>query len=146
MILKTLILMLALVCSSSVVQAQDDQLQLRRRIIDLLNSTADEARKWDDKTVAARTQSQIADLIWDIDRENARGHLQAAWSSATKVEDPKRNRSAFVNPSLRNSVRREILLVARRRAPDLARTWLEEIVEETSAEKQERGTFDDRTA
>ena len=143
MILKTFIFMLAL---ASVVQAQDDQLQLRRRVVDLLNSTADEAKKWDDKTVAARTQSRVADLIWDADRENARSYLQAAWCSASKVEDPKRARSAFVNPSQRNAVRREILLVARRRAPDLAKIWLAELVEEKSAEKQERGTFDDRSA
>ena len=32
----------------------------------------------------------------------------------------------MVNPSLRNTVRRDVLLVAHKRAPDLAATWLEE--------------------
>ncbi len=123
------------------------QSQLLKTIFDLLNSTADEARKWDDKAVAARTQAQIADLIWDANRENAVTYLKAAWTAAAKVDDPKRDRSTFVNPSLRNAVRREVLLVARKRAPELAAIWLEEMVQEKkSAEQQERGTFDDRTA
>ena len=127
--------------------AQTDQRQLITRINDLLNSTAAEAKKWDDKAIAARTQAQIADLLWDANRDNATNHLQAAWTSATKVEDPKRERSTVVNSSLRNSVRRDVLLVARKRAPPLAATWLEEMVEESKqAEQNERGTFDDRSA
>ena len=52
-----------------------------------------------------------------------------------------------MNLSLRNSVRRDVLLVARKRAPQLASAWLEEMVEESKqAEKNERGTFDDRSA
>jgi hypothetical protein len=131
-------------------QEQDlpsSQRQLITRINDLLNSTAEEAKKWDDKAVAARTQVQIADLIWESNRESAINYLKAAWTSAEKVEEPKRDRSTVVNRSLRNSVRRDVLLVARRRAPELAAKWLEEMVEESkSAEKIDRGTFDDRSA
>jgi len=121
--------------------------ELLKRIIDVLNSTADEAKKWDDKGVAAQTQAQIADMIWDVNQENARNHLKAAWTAAARVEEPTRERSSFVNPSLRNAVRRDVLLVARKRAPGLAATWLEEMVEESkSTEKKARGTFDDRSA
>lgn len=124
-----------------------DQQQLLKTIMDLLNSTADEARQWDDKRVAARAQAQIADLIWDTNRENAICYLKAAWATAAKVEEPKRDVSTFVNPFLRNAVRREVLLVARKRAPELAAVWLDEMAEESkSAEKKERGTFDDRSA
>lgn len=123
--------------------AQD---QLLRRITDLLNSTADDAKKWDDKAIAARTQAQIADLLWDFDRENASNHLRDAWTASAKVEEPKHERSTVVNPSLRNAVKREVLLVARKRAPDLATIWLEELVEESKSDtKSERGTFDDRS-
>ena len=122
------------------------QRQLLTRIIEVLNSTADEARKWDDKGVAARTQAQIADLIWDATRENAENYLKAAWAASAKVEEPKRDRSAFLNPSLRNAVRREVLLVARKRASELAAMWLEEMVDESKSEKKDRGTFDDRSA
>ncbi|HEV8428877.1 MAG TPA: hypothetical protein VGQ41_13325 [Pyrinomonadaceae bacterium] len=118
-----------------------------RRIVDVLNSTADEANKWDDKAVAARTQAQIADLIWDANPENSSTYLRAAWTAAGKVEEPKREGSAFVNPSLRNAVKRDVLLVARKRVPDLAAMWLEEMAEENNSEgKTQRGTFDDRSA
>ena len=123
------------------------QLLLLKRILEVLNTTADEARKWDDMGVAARTQARIADLIWEVNPENAHNYLKAAWIASARVEEPKRDRSSFVNPSLRNAVRRDVLLVARKRAPELAATWLEEMVEESKyAEKKERGTFDDRSA
>ena len=125
----------------------DQRQQLLKRIIELLDSTANDAKKWDDKAVAARTQAQIADLIWDRYRDNAREYLKAAWSAAAKVEEPKRERSSVVNRSVRNAVRREVLLVARKRAPELATAWLEEMVEESkSAAPNGRGTFDDRSA
>jgi hypothetical protein len=123
------------------------QLQLLSRIIDVLNSTADEAKRWGDKGIAARTQAQIADLIWDVNPGNGNNYLKAAWSASARVEEPKRDRSSVVNPSLRNAVRRDVLLVARKRAPELAAIWLQEMVEESkSAEVKERGTFDDRSA
>lgn len=146
---------IALVCINPLqAQVQDakrevssSQLELLKKIIDVLNSTADEAKKWDDKGVAARTQAQIADLIWDVNQENAKNHLKAAWTAAAKVEEPKRDRSSVVNPSVRNAIRRDVLLVARKRAPELAKIWLDEMVEESkSAEKKDRGTFDDRSA
>jgi hypothetical protein len=124
-----------------------NQLRLLTRIIDVLCSTADDAKNWDDKRVAARTQAQIADLVWDANPDTATNYLKAAWTTAASVEEPKRERSTFVNPSLRNAIRRDVLLVARKRAPQLASLWLEEIVEESkSTEKKDRGTFDDRTA
>src|SRR5436305_2615936 len=61
---------------------EPDQRQLMNRIIDVLNSTANEASRWDDKAVAARTQAQIADLIWDTNQENTTVYLQLAWDAA----------------------------------------------------------------
>lgn len=130
-------------------EQEDRQQELRvlRRVVDVLNSTAEEANKWDDMLVTARTQAQIADLIWDVNPQNALNYLKAAWTAAGKVEEPKRKRSAIVNRSLRNTVKRDVLLVARKRVPELAASWLEEMVEEkNSAGKTQRGTFDDRSA
>jgi hypothetical protein len=143
----------AIIPGASLVRAQtqdsrnSQELQFLQRIVEVLNSTAGEARKWDDKAIAARTLAQIADLIWDANPDSAQDQLKTAWSTTAKIEEPKRDRSSVVNPSLRNAVRRDVLLVARRRAPKLSATWLEEMVEESkSAEKIERGTFDDRSA
>jgi hypothetical protein len=137
--------------SGVLVRAQDaarqQRQQLLNRITEVLDATAADAGKWDDKKIAARAQAQIADLLWDTNPQNAKNHLKAAWATAGKVEEPKRDRSTFVNPSLRNVARREVLLVARKRAPALASAWIEEMVEESaSAGKQNRGTFDDRSA
>ena len=141
--LKCFVVAVAMLSISFQTQLTTD---LSKRVFEVLNSTADEARKWDDKATAARTQAQIADLIWETDRDNAITYLKAAWDAAAKVDDPKRERSTFVNPSRRNAVRREVLLIAYKRSPELAAKWLDEIVEESkSAEKTERGTFDDRT-
>ena len=144
MLFKPLVVALAIVSLNLQAQLSPD---LSKRVFEVLNATADEARKWDDKATAARTQAQIADLIWDNNRDNAITYLKAAWDAAGKVEELKRERSAFANPSRRNAVRREVLLVAHKRARELAEQWLEQIVEESkSGEKTERGTFDDRTA
>jgi len=122
-----------------------NQVQLSR-IIDVLESTADQAKKWDDKGVAGRAQAQIADLLWEARPDHAEYYLKAAWTAAGEVEEPRRDRSTFVNPSRRNAVRRDVLLVARKRAPKLAAIWLAELVEESkSSEKNDRGTFDDRS-
>ena len=151
---KFLVAAIALGCINPVVvhsqqdskPVQPDQLLLKKRIIDVLNSTAVEAKKWDDKAIAARTQAQIADLIWDSNSENASEHLKAAWDAAAKVEEPKRERSPIVNRSLRNGVKRDVLLVARKRAPQLATKWLAELVQDSkSADEEQRGTFDDRS-
>lgn len=133
------------VCAQQTNGAAPDQ--FFKRIVDVLNSTADDAKEWDDKAIAARTQAQIADLLWEVAREDAINHLRAAWEASAKVEEPKAEHSTVINPSRRNAVRREVLLVARKRAPDLAAIWLEALVEESKSEaKNERGTFDDRTA
>ncbi len=143
MLFKCLVAAVAIVSVSFQAQPTPD---LSKRVFEVLNSTADEARKWDDKAAAARTQAQIADLLWDTDRENAMTYLKAAWDATAKIDEPKREFSTFRNSSLRNTVRREVLLVAHKRARELALTWLDQIVEETkSTEKTERGTFDDRT-
>ena len=124
-----------------------DQSQLRTRVIEVLASTAEDAKKWDDSGLAAKAQSQIADLIWEANTDKAREYLKGAWVAATKVKEPNRERSSFMNPSLRNSIRREVLLVARKRSPELAKKWLEEIAQEShSQENEARGTFDDRSA
>src|SRR6185369_4791657 len=141
--IKYLIVAVAIISLNLQTQLTSD---LSKRVFEVLNSTADEAKKWDDKATAARTQAQIADLLWDTDPENAITYLKAAWDAAGKVNEPKREFSTFRNPSARNGVRREVLLVAYKRAPELAAAWLDQIVEESkSGEKPERGTFDDRT-
>jgi hypothetical protein len=52
--------------------------------------------------------------------------LKAAWQTAAQVEEPTHEHSTMVNPSLRNAVMRDVLLVARKRSPQLAAKWLDD--------------------
>jgi len=115
------------------------------RILAVLSTTADNARTWTDAAAATKVQAQISDVIWDADAELARGYLIRAWETAGKVETPKRERSPFRNQSPQTEARREVILVARKRAPELSKKWLQQMAQESEQDKGERGAFDDRT-
>lgn len=129
----------------------DEELQSRlreqqlTRILAVLSALADDARNWADAAAASKVLAQIAEVMWEADAEMGRGYLKRAWDTAGKVEEPKRERSPFRNESLRTEARREVVLVARKRAPDLSKKWLEQMAEETERAKHDRGAFDDRT-
>ena len=129
----------------------DEELQKRvreqqvTRILAVLSATANNAKHWTDATAASKVQAQISDVIWDADAEIARSYLIRAWETAGKVEIPKRERSPFRNQSPRTDARREVILVARKRAPDLSKKWLEQMAQESEQDQRDRGAFDDRT-
>jgi hypothetical protein len=116
------------------------------RILAVLSATADNAKTWTDAAAASKVQAQISDVIWDADADIARGYLIRAWETAGKVETPKRERSPFRNQSPRTDARREVILVARKRAPDLSKKWLQQMAQESEQDQGTRGAFDDRTA
>ncbi len=123
--------------------------QLRARALDALRATGEDARQWKDAASAARVQSQIADLIWDVDADAARAQLVRAWESAARVDD-KADASGvarYRSVSARTRARQQVLLVARRRDRALASRWLEQMAAEIDASKDggPRGVFDDRT-
>ncbi|MBV9925482.1 MAG: hypothetical protein JOZ96_10735 [Acidobacteria bacterium] len=117
------------------------------RIVSILRSVGDGAAEWDDAAAAAKAQAQVADLLWDDDAGSAQGYLTKAWDSAGRVEEPTQGASRFRNTSPRTEARREVILVARKRAPELANRWLEQMAGETKPNegKQSRGVFDDRS-
>jgi len=127
-------------------QKQIRELELAR-ILALLRETAESARGWTDAAAGSRALTQIADLVWDLDAVAARSYLIRAWETAGKVDDPKQERSRYRNDSLKAETKREVMLVARRRAPELAERWLKEMAQEESERNgSNRGVFDDRTA
>ena len=115
------------------------------RILAVLSATADNAKTWTDAAAASKVQAQVADVIWDADAEIARGYLIKAWETTEKVEIPKGERSPFRNQSPRTEARREVILVARKRAPDLSKKWLQQMADESEQDQHDRGAFDDRT-
>ncbi|HZH29674.1 MAG TPA: hypothetical protein VEY11_02710 [Pyrinomonadaceae bacterium] len=120
---------------------------LQAKLIEVLRQTAQESKQWEKKEVAAGVQVIAADLIWDVDADIARDLLVLAWETLSKIEYPKQARSRYRNYSKRASDRREVLYVAKRRDPDLARKWLEEMSVEKKDEGEgtAQGLFDDRS-
>ncbi len=119
------------------------------RILSILRATSDGARDWEDVAAASKTQAQIADLMWDYDADAARSCLIKAWETATRIDDQKpETRSPYRNTPARTLAGRDVMLVARRRAPDLAKKWLDQIASEVESDRanDKRGVFDDRTA
>ena len=129
---------------------QDEQRQQQiQRILAILRATSDGARDWENAAAASKTQAQIADLMWDFDADAGRSYLIKAWETTSRINPPKpEEKSPYRNTPLRTATGREVILVARRRAPDLAQKWLDQIANavESDRSNQERGIFDDRTA
>lgn len=122
------------------------------RVFDVLYSVAKESRDWTNVTAAASMQAQIADLLWDHDAAAARALLIRAWELTPQIQDSEQQSSPslFRNNSRRTGIRREVIMVARKRAPELAKKWLEEMTQDKAAQTEKsgssRGAFDDRTA
>ena len=120
---------------------------LNSRVLDVLRETADDAKSWDDAKTAAEVQARISEMIWEIDPLSAEFYLKAAWEKAKQVEEKGGNDKRFINQSARVDAARSVLLVARKRQPELAKKWLDELTDFAEEDFQKnRGTFDDRTA
>jgi hypothetical protein len=119
------------------------------RVLDALRAVAKESRDWKNPGDSASMQAQIADLLWDADAVSARAFLIQAWDLTTRVEASAAESSLYRNRSPRTNSRREVILVARGRAPELAKKWLEEIAQDNETQKEktnvQRGAFDDRS-
>jgi hypothetical protein len=117
-------------------------------IIQTLQNVANESKKWDNASAAARAQCQVADLLWDFDSQSSRGYLIQAWDSTGNIKQPQAPQSRYRNRSVQSVVRQEVLLIARKRAPELATKWLDQITSDeanASQENKNRGVFDDRS-
>lgn len=120
---------------------------LNSRVLEVLRETADDAKSWDDVKTSAEVQARIAEMIWDVDPISAEFYLKAGWEKAKQVEDSGAKDKRFINQSARVNAARAVLLVARKRTPELAKKWLDELTDFAEEDFQKnRGTFDDRTA
>lgn len=119
------------------------------RILHVLRTVTADSKDWKNAAAAAGVQAQVADLVWELDPISARAFLTQAWETAARVNKQQKEASRFRNNSPRVSVAREVISVARKRAPELAEKWLEELAEEDKSQPEkgdtQRGVFDDRT-
>jgi len=121
---------------------------INSRVLNVLSETADDAKSWDDAKTAAQVQARVADIVWDIDPLSAESYLIKAWEKSKDVKESVEKASPYRNSSARVEASREVLLVARKRAPILAEKWLAELTDlaEEDFQKRNNGMFDDRTA
>src|SRR5437764_1518087 len=120
---------------------------MRIKILQLLEEVAESTDKWENAEVAAKIETRIADMIWDMEPVTAQKYLAKAWERTSDIKPPKQERSRYRNESSKNNVRQAVLLVARKRAPGLAADWLKQITDEEEKSRSEgnRGVFDDRS-
>jgi hypothetical protein len=120
----------------------------RARVFEVLREVADEAPRWKDDAAAASVQAQVADLTWERDAGSARAVLARAWESARRAPKSQAEHSPFRNSPPGGEAQREVIVVARRRAPELAERWLAQMADDAKEAKDDntaRGVFDDRT-
>jgi TPR repeat protein len=127
-------------------QIQDD---LKRvAAIGLVERTAAEAPLWDNKKTAVEVLVDAADLLWDENPPQSAKWLLRAWSLIDQVSDAPSSDHLkdFFTRSERVELQTAVLIVARRRDPELAEKFLAQLAEKKSDEKKGGGAFDDRTA
>jgi tetratricopeptide (TPR) repeat protein len=94
----------------------------------LLISLASDARSFRDLTLRTRSLASIADLMWDLDRDQARILFAKAWDAAEAAE--RENRTPI-------KLRQQVLRLAARHDRALAETFLESLHTEPSDAQME---------
>ena len=113
----------------------------------LLISLASDATSYNDLRLRARTLAQIADVLWEADKDRARVMFRKAWDAAEVVDEEnrritldelkrqqtQRSNVAVITPA---NIRGEILRLAARRDRKLG----EELLAKLTVEKQQEAT------
>jgi len=67
--------------------ALDAAKQRRETAVLLLVTLADDASKFSDTALRARTQTRVADQLWDVERDRSRELFERAWDSSTLAKE-----------------------------------------------------------
>lgn len=114
--------------SEASAKAKRDAKARQQQAASLLISLASDARSFRDLTLRARSLASIADLLWDLDRDQARVLFTKAWDASEAAE---REDNGPVN------LREEVLRLAARRDRALAETFLESLKTDRSEDQPE---------
>lgn len=110
----------------------------RQRAVAAIVEAADAARKFDDRLLSARVQTEAADALWAADERAARALFRRAWEAATAYDAEDEGEfggqggersDAFVY------AREEVIRAAARRDAGLAETLLQELLKAEEAEQ-----------
>lgn len=124
--------------------------------LSLINSLADDAKKYDDRVAGVRVQAKAADLLWETDTERARTIFRRAWLLAEEVEEAEQKlveekKRKFLSGESQNgfiplppNLRGEILQIVAQRDKQLSEELLAALKKkiEEKAESQKDNDFD----
>ena len=106
--------------TAGVAKAEAERLRNERRLQarSLLIALASEARSFKDQALRARTMTRIADTLWTVDPEQARGLFRRAWDAAENADREGTESANF---------RQQVLSVIARRDRTLAEDLLQKM-------------------
>lgn len=153
--MKILLVILGIVSFSPLVQQRStpsNEKELKRqrqqaRAIALIEQVGSEAELWDEKRSAVEALATAADLLWDRNPSRASKWLTRAWDLVDQVAESEQNPvlKEFTRQSDKAQLKSIVLRVAHNHDPKLADKFVQQIAEEQTEQKKERGAFDDRT-
>lgn len=128
-------------------KAGNDRQEVLVRIVGVLRSTAESSKDWKDRIAASKVQALVADLTWPFDSITARAYLIQAWETTGNIEAEQEKPQGPRTVTAKTNARQEVIMIARKREPELAKQWLERLAKEAEdgRGKLPRGAFDDRS-
>lgn len=133
--------------------SKPDQRADGRRVfaIQVVFSLANEARSYQDDTLRASIQARAADVLWDVEQEQARLLFNRAWEAAEVVDKTSRRQNeeerrrflsgrggtGFIPPPY--NLRAEVLQLVSRRDCALSESFLANMEEQSKLEEEENG-------
>jgi len=122
---------------------QQTQRQMQRSMIgDALYGLAMESQNFKDKLLGIRTQARVADLLWDIEKDQARALFRRAWDNLDSVDEAARDTTTREESE---RLRNEIVRLAARREASLGEEFIAKLSEEAEA-KLESSTIENPAA
>lgn len=133
-VLAALLLPTVLSPASAQKRPTSKELELTRRAaaIELITTTAENARTFKDLFFRPRVQTLAADALWPHDETRARAIFRRAWDAATAFDkseqEAEEKETGVASTLLITEARDEVLRITAGRDPELAQTFLNELL------------------
>jgi hypothetical protein len=112
--------------------SKESESNRRATAIELITTTAENARAFKDQFYRARVQALAADALWPHDETRARSIFRRAWDAATAFDkseqEAEEKETGVASMLLITESRDEVLRITAGRDPELAQTFLNELL------------------
>jgi hypothetical protein len=132
-----------------VASEKEQKIQTQKlQAVSMVEKTVEEAVFWEDKKMAIEAMADAADLLWDINSAQSAKWLNRAWKMIDEIADTPKNENLreFFTRSDKSDLQTSVLRVAQKHDAALAERFLKQLADKDSAEKKEKGAFDDKSA